>query len=109
MPVSINLSRRGFVSVFSAGIVGACVASKIPTAWIPTRVKTYAACEFLRREYWAFCDSEVKRGIPALEAHPKRAFIGLKLHDAYVSELTAVMRFGKRDGNYGIAHVLFKG
>lgn len=39
------MTRRGFLGVLATGLVGACVVTKIPTAWIPEPVVRYAGLE----------------------------------------------------------------
>jgi hypothetical protein len=64
------VNRRAFLTRASVAVVGACVATKIPTAWLPAPVKRYAATEFLTRAYnaatkgrgWRWCPSDIYVG-----------------------------------------------
>lgn len=80
-------TRRGFFGALATATVGACIASRIPTAWLPQPVKTRAACEFLRKAY-----NDYARGSGA-SGGPREMYAGRELYEAYESELIASQRF----------------
>jgi len=80
-----NFSRRGFLGLLATGAVGACVAAKIPTAFLPAKVRTRAACEFLRDAYMAHYKS---RGV-----YPREMRVGRELFEAFEGELVVHERF----------------
>jgi hypothetical protein len=79
------VNRRAFLGRFAAGVVGACVVAKVPTALLPASVRRYAACEFLREHYNRW--SHGKRKGPAA------LVVGRELYQAYESEITVCERF----------------
>jgi len=81
------MNRRAFLGRVGVGLVGACLATKVSSAWLPAPVKSWAACEFLRREVnnWF-----ARYGID----HPPKVIVAdAALYDAFRSELTANQRF----------------
>ncbi len=99
----MNLSRRGFLGLLATGAVGACVASKIPTAWLPEPVRRYAACEFMRTEFNAFCGGR-------MDDMPERLRAGTALYEAYESELVVNLRFCAAEREAPVRRTLmFKG
>lgn len=97
-----SLSRRGFLGLLATATVGACVAAKVPTGWLPEPIQRLAACEYLRKHYnaWANGRREMPGGLLA----------GRELFEAFEGEIAANMRFTTLDmADRGIPSLLFKG
>ena len=90
----MGMNRRGFLGALATGLVGACVATKIPTAILPAPVRTRAACEFLRKAYNDYSGGQVGR-------HPREMFVGRELFEAFEGELIANERFVTFDTDAG--------
>ena len=75
-----NFSRRGFLGAISAAVVGACVATTIPTAWLPLPVQRWAACEYLQRHLLEWYS------IYGLTILPGGLLVGRELFEAYEEE-----------------------
>lgn len=95
-------TRRGFLTGLATGAVGACVAVRVPTGWLPAPVRREAARDYLRRAYNEFTHG--KAG-----AFPRRMTAGRELYDAYASELLAVERSTVIPVNPEVPHLKFKG
>lgn len=87
----MNMNRRGFLGALATGLVGACVATKIPTSLLPQPVRYRAACEFLLKHYHAHT-----KGLAVIggAGWPNAILVGRELYEAYESELVAVEVFG---------------
>lgn len=81
-----EMNRRGFLSLLATGAVGACVAAKVPTGWLPEPVQRYAACEFLRKAY-----NDFSRG--RFGQRPREMFAGRELYEAFEGEIIANQRY----------------
>lgn len=99
------LNRRAFLGRAAAVIVGLTVASKVPTAWLPSPVQRYAAIEYLRRAYY-----DAIRG-KRLEEFPREIRVASWLYDAYESELVPLQRFSSDSWHPSACEptLLFKG
>ena len=84
------ISRRGFFGALATAAVGACLATKIPTSFLPQPVRYRAACEYLLKKYHAHTKG---LGVSA-EKWPKAILVGRELYEAYESELVPMERFG---------------
>jgi hypothetical protein len=80
------VNRRAFLTRASVAVVGACAATKIPTAWLPAPVRRYAALEFLTRVY-----NDAAKGRGHIHA-PKDLYVGSDLFQAIESELMVIER-----------------
>jgi hypothetical protein len=80
------MNRRSFLTRLSTGLVGACVATHLPTAYLPAKVRTTAALDYLRRTYNDFCKGS------GVGHYPKMIYAGRALYDAAKSELIEVQR-----------------
>lgn len=98
-------TRRGFLGLLATGTVTACLATKIPTAWLPEAIQTRAACEFLRQKVndWL--------GKYGWDYPPKVIVADGALFDAYDSELVANERFvlARMEPRPGERMLTFKG
>lgn len=90
------LTRRGFLGLLATGAVGACVATKLPTGWLPEPVRRRAACEFLRREHNAWVAAHRGEGL----VFPQRMTAGRELFEAYEGELLANELFTAYDTDW---------
>lgn len=97
-----HMTRRDWLQRVSLGLVGACVATRIPTTWLPAPVQSYAACEFLRREVNAW------GGRHGLNQRPRVLVVSPALNDAFEREFAPNMRFTLGNGPY-TGCLLFKG
>ncbi len=79
------MNRRSFLSILATGLVGTCVAAKVPTGWIPAPIRRYAACEFMRVHFNQFCQ--------VYHRPPDTLYLGTKLFEAFESELLLAMRW----------------
>lgn len=78
------INRRGFLGVLATGLVGTCVAAKIPTAWVPAPLRRHAAITFLRTQFNAWCAQHHRV--------PDELWLGPQLYAAYRTEVVANMR-----------------
>ena len=86
----MKLSRRGFLGALATAAVGACVATKIPTSILPARVRTYAACEFLREKYNAWWMGRSGGYTDFSAPRPEMMLVGRELFQAYEGEIVAL-------------------
>lgn len=103
------MNRREWLQRVCAGVVGAAVVTHVPTAWFPANVRTYAACEFLRREWLRFVDARRAQGANQWEALPGRMTAGRELFEAYESEVIVNWRFTSSDAAPNTRTLMFKG
>lgn len=79
------ISRRGFFGALATAAVGACVATKIPTAFLPQPVRSRAAVEYLLKHYRAHTEGAGLSG-----EWPRAMLVGRELYEAYESEVVAL-------------------
>ena len=79
------MTRRGFLGTLGAALVGSCVATKIPTAWLPAPVQRWAACEYLLRHYREWTDTH--------DQQLGGMIVGCDLWEAYAEQLSMPWRF----------------
>jgi hypothetical protein len=101
----VGMNRRGFLGALATGLVGACVATKVPTGWLPEPVRRTAAREYMRKAY-----NEYARGV--VMNHPRAMLVGRELYEAYEGELVAMERFvwvDREAESAGLPTLAFKG
>ena len=98
------ISRRTFLTALSTAAVSACVATQIPTGWLPVASRRLAACEVLRRVFHDY-------SMHSLNRVPARMYAGRELFEAYESELMKNQRFAWCDApdEQGRVPLMFKG
>ncbi len=79
----MTLNRRAFFGALATAAVGACVAVKLPTSFLPTVVRRYAACDYLTHKF-----NEASRG--GVRNCPKGILVGRELFDAYEQDIAAI-------------------
>lgn len=80
------MNRRQFFTRVSTAAVGVCVASKIPTTWLPAPIRHAAATEYLRAAWL-----EASNGQSGWM--PREMYAGRELYDAFNSELIELGRY----------------
>jgi hypothetical protein len=83
----MTFTRRGFLGFLATSAVGACVAVKVPTAWLPEPVRRRAATEFLVREFNEFVR------LYGFDRRPTELRAGRALFEAYEGEVVCLFRF----------------
>ena len=85
----MKLGRRGFFGALATAAVGACIATKIPTAFLPQPIRYRAACEYLSQRYHAYT-----KGLSFAAGNwPRAMLVGRELYEAFESELVAIEAF----------------
>ena len=87
---SMKIERRGFFGVVASALVGACIATKIPTGIIPPPIRKHAAIDYLAREYNRFTKGKLGNA-------PAAALVGRKLFEAFDDEISAIAFNGDGD------------
>jgi len=81
----MTFTRRGFLGLLATSAVGACVAVKVPTGWLPEPVRRLAASEFLRKQFNGFSEGTFN--------FPTELRAGRALFEAYESEVVCLCRY----------------
>lgn len=90
------MNRRGFLAALATGVVGACVASHLPTAWLPQPVRRRAALDFLTVEFNRYMRGRGSIAFPTI-------VVGPALYGAIDSELESNQRYTSSDSPRAIA------
>jgi hypothetical protein len=88
------MNRRQLFTRLSTGLVGVCVATQIPTSWLPKPVRKAAATWFLTQ---AFNAAAKGRGAAHM---PRNLYASPALFDAFQSEQVQLSR--ETNGEYGL-------
>ncbi len=79
------MNRRDFLGRVCASIVGTAVVAHVPLAWIPTRIKSSAAIEYLVKVFNAYGDA--RPNLDWTEQIPAAVYATPLLFNAYAHEL----------------------
>lgn len=98
------MNRRSFLTRLSTGLVGACAVTHLSISFLPAKVRSTAALEYLRKIY-----NDYSKG----SAHaPRMIYASRGLYEAAKSELVTMQR-ERRQGYYTNARhpesLMFKG